>query len=440
MKSTKYLPTSLTLKTRRARRAAVANMKKTRYLKPIVLSALMPFVHKHYQEAFRHAMKSGEQMIVLVRLCPEFLQLWIEANGLNRSPRWNHCEGLAAAFRSGFDTSCSHFVLCSDGYVGNGGHSGKAYALANFSKSFWGENSPHRIWDGESSQWVPAEPPVSKSWQFVPEYIQDRDEYAQLAINAPITARLKMDDLRIGADYGDYIEMCDATASWLDSQNSIDTKTVAQSCLQWYNRTSQGKDGFGTIGKGGRQNRGDAPAWMLTIVPMLEDSLALLADETGAIRLHNGLASSLALKDLLTAMIVSPQIGRERIAKSVTRETVFGAALCDKLTKPVGKAGKAWAKPKPDWIVTILVQHGRNGKQELGDGDYQLATGRASGFDSHKDDTMQDGAENREQVIQECAKSLAGQSVGGEQAAKATERKAKRVASAKTRKTTRKTK
>lgn len=220
-------------------------------------------------------------------------------------------------------------------------------------------------------------------------------------------------------------------------------------------RTMHGSNGgFGTVGRGGRMNGEDAPAWYLAYMPQVLDSVALLVDTQGNQKPRplftpsKGDANNPAYKgganllQILTAMAVSDQSGRERIAKWVTStgddyKANKGLAKLVDLVRPPKTATTGTLPTDAVVELLVLVGLGKTDPIEVLNQDWKRPTGkdgaledasawlmeenRASGWDRCDVDVLDDGEDTLSTSLVEYAKDLSGE---GSRAAKSATRKA----------------
>ena len=207
-------------------------------------------------------------------------------------------------------------------------------------------------------------------------------------------------------------------------------------------RTMHSSTGFGTVGRGGRMNGEDAPSWYLAYMPQILDSLALLVD-TQKNQLPRPLFTPAKgdannpsykgganLLQILTAMAVSDQSGRERIAKWVTgngddyksnaglrklvdvvrppKDASTGTMLADAVVEllvlvglgkndPVAELAKDWQRPT-----------GKDGAMESANA-WLMEECRANGWDRSDVDSFDDGDDTLSTSLVEYAKLLTGE-------------------------------
>ena len=217
-------------------------------------------------------------------------------------------------------------------------------------------------------------------------------------------------------------------------------------------RTMHSSTGFGTVGRGGRMNGEDAPSWYLAYMPQIMDSIALLSDTQGAqtprplFSPAKGDADNPAYKgganilQILVAMAVSDQAGRQRIAEWVTstgdalKKNAGLKKLVDLVRPP--KSSTTGSLPT-DAIVELLVLIGLGKTDPVAvfEEDYTRAKGdeveeispwlveelRAAGWDRSDVDTLGDGDDTLSTSLVEYAKQLSGEK---SRAAKSATRKA----------------
>ena len=388
--------------------------------------------------------KDGDILIPrTVQIVPTapFLLAWMRANGLNRARKATHVQSLATRFRSDFDPSCTHFVLTTEQAVANGGHSGPAIALAFFVADGRFDNSMEDPYSGKGYALESLIGSEDFEWILSPDveqgYIDSMGDRFRLTLvlNAPHSAVLKMDDIRLSAFDSDFIEMLPCLVRTCEDWQ-IKSAQLAQFGNGLYKRTQEPTEStidgkkitkYGTLSKGGRLNAYEAPTRVVTFLPRIQESLVLLRSydlsNQKDITFFNGLSESLGLKDVIVAMAVSSEIGRKNIALGLCTQTEFGAELCRKLTKPANAVG--WSKPNSDWIVTALVTYGMNphvSAANIPDDAWHQPKYRAAGWDigqSNSDD------ESRQSVIEYVAGKIAGLT-GNDDIVTSTERKARR--------------
>lgn len=439
-----------------------------------------------------------------------FLRSWLAANGQNRTPKSVHFGRLAVAFRKddsdpedvSYDSSCTHFVVMKNRQVGNGGHSGRAFCIAFYPESiFYGlDGSPVLDKDGNTIDansevaetylgtneegedmsfggyyyerdgivYASKVPPVPEDFERVGEYeVDEKSKVARFVVgsdnpsyreaiddltvnfvfNAPNSAVLKMDDIRLSADYADFLEMVGPIRSYLSQEMppELSPAAIGQIARGWYLRTNgkrqQGKpETFGTLSKGGNLNKADVQWWFLTFAPMLIDSIELLKDANGklrsfpawSVRTDDGRTRKLSVKDALVAMMVSDQKGRERIAKALlvkpTAEGDLPKATPEGVVKMIDYICPASSRvktPNADEIVSCLVLYGlgKNDpvdviKQEhflpsIDDEEqvacqvWHLPEYRAEGWDRNNPDDLADGEEKRKEVFAAMSEAIA---------------------------------
>lgn len=217
-------------------------------------------------------------------------------------------------------------------------------------------------------------------------------------------------------------------------------------------RTMHSSTGFGTVGRGGRMNGEDAPSWYLAYMPQVIDSIALLVDTQGSqiprplFTPSKGDANTPAYKgganilQLLTAMAVSDQSGRERIAKWVcgTGDDYKANAGLRKLVDLVRPPKNSTVGNLPaDAVVELLVLIGlgKTDPVDVFSKDWQRKKGddmesinawlveecRAIGWDRGDVDSLPDGDDTLSTSLVEYAKQLSGED---SRAAKSAARKA----------------
>jgi len=460
--------------------------------RPLSMEILREAVVDAYLPIFDDAVANGSEAAIRVHIQRDMLRSWLAANGANRNRKDSHYLLLALLFRSDYDSSCTHWVLTKAGKVANGGHSGMGAALAFFpedihygiygrpyidptTKAEVKADSPEGIErlqtveeDGEELDYslggyyyekdglvyetvLPTMLPPTTDKDGKPvdrrvgEYDKetgfvlgsDDDKYrakygdllqVTMVINAPETATLKMDDVRLEADYADFLQMIGSIKQWI-SESGLTHADVGQIAKGWYLRTeckpetASAPAVYGYMSKGGRPNKPDVMFWFLTMVPHLADSLNLLRDANDTIipKFCNDLTGKgqLSLKDLLVAMMVSEPAGRKRLAKMVTttNDKGFGKLLSNELARRYATVGLN--KPNADQMISMLVAYGMGVKDPIdavlvkGYGTdakdkpiqhWQIEANRAHGWDrGHANYADSDSPESRSEVMKEMA-------------------------------------
>lgn len=319
--------------------------------------------------------------IVEAGVTGNFLSMWIKANGKNRESKPEHVLKLKDQFQDqenhGFDSSCTHFVLTREGLVGNGGHSGKALALAFFPSEeidpdAWAQVPQDSL---QESQTVES----SLTWK---EAYGDRLK-VQLSIGADPSAVLKMDDLRLEASDVDYIQLID----WLSQLARLykiklsDLSTWSRACALRYRGPTvttktegTGDDAkkvdyitYGYLSKSGRANPAIAPVRVLTFGMDCIENLLLIRKANGkpegtdativAPQWPANAASKIPYKDILVAMFGMDDTQKQRLVDGIFGATGelaphFGALY----VKPV-KESYGWSAPKADRAVQICINY-----------------------------------------------------------------------------------
>jgi len=240
-----------------------------------------------------------------------------------------------------------------------------------------------------------------------------------LVLNAPASAVLKMDDVRLEASDENYLEMIPSICRMIEDYN-VSAKLLAQVSNGLWKRTSYPTDvvdpnndkktvkKYGTVSIGGRLNKEESPVRVITFGPMILAGLIDLREACGdSITFYNGLATpTLTLKDVLVAMALLDDSQRKRLAEALGKHSTFAENLSKKLTKPAQSQG--WRKPSADWIITCLVKYGMSGTAALPttllDGSWHDPKFRASNWDIGGVD---DNDETREEVFLRSAKIIA---------------------------------
>ena len=447
----------------------------TRKFHPLDTALIKSVVVDGYESILDNALASKTETTIRIDLSDarDFLRGWIRANGKNRTPKPSHYSYLCQRFSEDFASSATHWVVASNGMITNAGHSGIAFARAYYPEDiFYGVfGEPHVI----DKELIPADSDAGKALlddpfffigehegrqvifaSFVParpEGVEGVGEYdengkwipgtdspekrvglqATLVVNAPPESCLKMDDVRLQADYADFLEMVGPLRAYLPTlPGHLDTATIASILLTWYKRINHkvGADSitYGMVGKGGRPTKSDVQIWAVQALPQLRLCLEMLLDATrkqlaswplwtksktekGGINLYNG----------VVAMMVSDDKGRERIAKLLKRTK---PADLSTLPEQIGKfRDDCIVDNKPrysalgaDTIVEALVLYGM-GKTDFYDiattveegepNPWQIEENRAPGWDRNEDDTLPDGIEDFAEVQSESAKRIA---------------------------------
>lgn len=436
---------STTIEARNSIRNIVKEWQDTREFKPLDLQLIADACQDRYRDLVMAAIESGEQTVAIVDLATpagyKFLQNWIKANGVNRTRKTAHVQRLALGFQTNYDSSCTHYVLSSNGMVANAGHSGSAYALAFYPETiFYGlkgepvtvkvegekeyidittEAADEYLDSGETEDgeeydnslggyyyagphpedpdtqvvYETSLPSIPEGLERVGEYDAETDKYipgtdnpearegktATLFFNAPNDACLKMDDVRLEADYQDFLEMIGPyrafIAEVLDGKLSL--SEIASVLKQWYLRTlcKVGETGtkYGTLSKGGRLNKAEIQAWFLTALPMLLDSVAqlLVTDADGKTTVsimpqwqkpQGKWKGGISLQNALTAMMVSDENGRAKIAKLLKKGDKLNNSEQAMKARIIVEATPGAASANADAVVTMLVLHGKGKK------------------------------------------------------------------------------
>jgi len=460
---------------RKQTRDEALHAKDTRKFNPLDMALISGVVVEGYETLFDEAIKSKKETTVRIDLSDarDFLRGWMKANGANRTPKPSHYLYLCERFAEEFASSATHWVVASNGMITNAGHSGIGFARAYYPEDiFYGIfGEPHRVdkelieagseagkalledpfffaseHDGRSVIFASYVPPRPEGVAGAGEYDEngkwipgtDSPEkrvglQATLVVNAPPESCLKMDDVRLQADYADFLEMVGPLRAYLPTlPGGLDNATIASILLTWYKRinhkTTSDSVTYGMVGKGGRPTKSDVQIWAIQALPQLRLCLELLMDangkqlaawplwsksktEKGGINTYNG----------LVAMMVSDDKGREKIAKLLKRTK---PADLDSLPPQMAKfRADVIVDNKPrysslnaDTIVEALILFGM-GKTEWYDiattveddspNPWQIEENRAPGWDRNEDDQLSDGIEDFNEVQTAAAKSIA---------------------------------
>lgn len=525
---------STTLAERNATRETIRSMEDRRDPTKFNYELLTPIVRPIYAEIWNEALANKMSCTIQVQYTEDnhdefiaFLRGWILANGYNRESKDKHVTEIIGYVRSGFSPASTQFAVDVDGYVRNGGHSGKAILRAFFPPTaYYGlRGKPYMVEDAvvswkdfsaeqteaedsrkaqyeaegleyEPFDWtyngyyfegkngetmislLPALGEVSPVGEYDEdgEYVPDTDspELRQqfvnkegktvkfdLIINVAVfgpSDALHRENTTLVPDVDTYLSMVgpikthieESVPSWIADKIGNVLTMVRKRTMH-----SASGEGFGTVGRGGRMNGEDAPSWYLAYMPQILDSIALLQDDKEVqiprplFTANNEYKGGANLMQILVAMAVSDQAGRERIAKWVQWDaTKHGKpsnellALSAAIRPP--KATTSGTLPT-DAVVELLVLVGL-GKTDpvavanapyhktktTGKGDKmkteQVAVSpwlveelRAAGWDRSDVDTLDDGDDTLSTSLVEYAKQLSGEK---SRAAKSATRKA----------------
>jgi len=395
---------------------------------PLDYALIRPIVKDQYLAVFDHAVEHGIKCSVEIDLNKgydpdqpitdnpgfKFIHAWIKANGKNRTPKENHYGMLATNFQKDFASDATHWVVDSNGMVGNGGHSGHGVALAFYPESVEYGVYGSRLLDDEK-QPIFADTELGQenltAWADYPGYLYtdsqgyvcqssilpwkgsndeqlrpgQYDEDGQyiagtdspdvrlsqdltivLRINADPKACLKMDDVRLEASFDDYLEMVGPIRAYLQKLPKKVQEMAGTLFRGFYLRVNHSSESFGSLGKGGRLTKNEVQQWFIAGLPHLLDSIELLKNELGNdlkqfphFTPEKGMKGGVSLANALIAMMVSSQSGRERIAQVLTEQyQTFSKApeyfrkMVSWIKKPGGSSDPA---PSADQIVQCLV-------------------------------------------------------------------------------------
>ena len=442
-----------------------------------------------------------------------FLRGYILANGYNRDSTESHVAELIGWMRDGFSPASTNFAIDAKGAVRNGGHSSKAVLRGYFPQSaYYGlRGKPVIIEDTHVSYdeleaddsgfyfagddglaYESVLPPMPNDTVIVdgievpkyPEVGEFDDETGafilgsdtpevrkfyvdpngvkrplQLVINVSVFGpadALHRENTTLVPTAETYLNMSGCIKTHYAEQVPSFLHTKLGNLLTMIRkRTMHGSaGGFGTVGRGGRMNGEDAPAWYLAYMPQVLDSVALLVDTQGNQKPRplftpsKGDANNPAYKgganllQILTAMAVSDHAGRERIAKWVTStgdeyKANKGLQKLVDLVRPP-KAATTGTLPTDAVVeLLVLVGLGKTDPVEVLNQDWQRPTGkdgalesasawlieenRASGWDRCDVDVLDDGEDTLSTSLIEYAKQLSGED---SRAAKSATRKA----------------
>lgn len=434
-KADKVSHTMDSIQYRKECRNEILTAKDTRKFHPLDLTIVRGVVLEDYLDIFDKAVASGAETTVRIDLsdAKNFLHHWMRANGANRTPKDVHYNNLAKNFQNEFSSSATHWVVTTEGMVSNAGHSGVATAIAYYPEDiFYGVNGkPHMIDDkevlptsAEGKALLESEdnnnyffvgtnedgkqvvcysivPPRPEGLKKIGEYdeegryIQGTDSpelrdpvkmQATLVINAPVNSCLKMDDVRLEADYKDFLEMVGCLRSYIKTL-PINIETLASVLLSWYKRTNHKVSSesvtYGSLGKGGRPTKADVQQWAIAAMPSLKLALQYLLNTEGKVRLFplwtkgQFQKGGITLPYALVAMMVSDDAGKERIADLLTMNIPNND---NKLPEDIRKfrdkvvvAANAESHPlNADSMVECLILYGMGVKDWIAKGTTQV--------------------------------------------------------------------
>lgn len=202
------------------------------------------------------------------------------------------------------------------------GTDGKVYD----SKSFAGNSEDFKLVGEHDSKGRYIEGTDDKT------YRSKQDITIRVTINTPANRALKLAETRLPASLIDYINSVGSLRELLQSSHipSEVVSKLAEILRSWYYRVNHNYTNgvlstYGYVSKGGKPTLSDGPVWFLSALGHLMDTLSYLKNSDGKMvawglwrPVPNVTKGGISLANGLTAMMVSDNAGKQRIADLLT--------------------------------------------------------------------------------------------------------------------------